>query len=167
MACPRYLSMLKHSCVMLAIIILLVWIVSGLYYVQVGRLHGTSFAGIIVSGGSFQVQSALGPLPVPASRSQFIARIGRKYGASIGWTWLPFRGSALGYASTFDTVVGIPLYMPLLVTVMVMCLLIYADRQHIRRTQAQCCTHCGYDLRGICGTKSCPECGTHWDASRG
>jgi hypothetical protein len=163
---PRVRKWAKWACTVAAVVAVTVASLSAFLSCTrvVSRSKPRLFRSIALKGGLLWVSESDGwGWEVPTTDSGWIVRCVR------GWNWGlageplpmgtpgPWRAGVARYKTSDEWHAGVSLMYPVILTVIPVGLLWWADRRCVRPGR---CSGCGYDRRGLAAGAKCPECGT-------
>ncbi len=129
----------------LTVLLLVVWIGSGWFYVTCG-LQSRDELGLAYGGNSYS----------PA--------MGITHVVDNGWRYGPLRSPEIFWEINWSAVwpdpyFSVPLWPAVLLSLLATAAAWRADLKYLRRVREGACAGCGYDRAGLAAGAVCPECG--------
>lgn len=150
---PRIQKGLKWTGASAAAVLVTVWVASRWWDVSAwcGNVAGLNHVFVVhVWGGIVDINWE----PTDPANGGFWDTWVRRYGGPNFFWWFSGRAEwPSGY-------VWIPLWIPVVASLMVTGLAWRQDRRATSAGRQARCSECGYDRKGISGAAACPECGT-------
>ena len=141
----RVTMLAKWACVSATVVLLLFWVTSGWY--GLSWINGSGSTDVAVICGKLVVHRWTPHTPKETWHIWNISQTGH----APQWQW---------WFSANTESVGLPLWLPLLMTGIGGGLLWKSELRSERKRRAGLCPSCGYDRRGLAADAKCPECGT-------